>query len=160
MGCQPAIGCAKKTAENVFNMWPLGRASLITCIYMRMSTHPTPRHPGYQLIMDRHPEYQIWKQARTIDGVFWGYLKRCFGCWIAEKRFKSWTIDGASWRYLQRCSWSLSCWDNFKSNDAKWCILALFKKRLEVGTAEKNWKQARTIDCALWRYLKRCFGCW
>ena len=41
---------------------------------------------------------KIWKQARILDGAFWGYLKQCWNCW--EKN---------------------------EIMDDRWCILALFE---------------------------------
>ena len=64
--------------------------------------------------------------------VFWS-------CWA---KLKPWTIYCALWSYLKRCFGSLNCWGNFKSKDAKWCILTLFEfsfRKLEL--LRTFWKQ-------------------
>ena len=98
----------------------------------------------------------------------------------AENILKARTLNGAFWRYLKQYYWSWNCWEFFKSNDAKRCILALYETMvwklellrtswkqgwcmvhsdaiwnnvIEVGTAEKILK-ARTQNCAFWRFLK------
>ena len=103
-----------------------------------------------------------------------------------ENMLKSRMMYGAFWRYLKQYYWSWNCWEFFKSNDAKRCILALYETMvwklellrtswkqgwcmvhsdaiwnnvIEVGTAEKILK-ARTLNGAFWHYLKRCFGSW
>ena len=45
----------------------------------------------------------------------------------AEKTLKTRKENGAFWRYLKQCSWRWKCWENDKSKDGKWCILALFE---------------------------------
>ena len=98
-------------------------------VFWSPGRHIVPSGPLCNDVLEVGTAEKNWKQARAIDGAFWGYVKRC--------------------------SWSLSCWENLKSNDTKWFIHVL-----KVGTAEKIWKQARAIDGAFWGYVKRCFGSW
>ena len=64
-------------------------------------------------------------------------FERYFGA--AKQIWKPRTIYCAFWGYLKRCAWSLSCWKNNESKDAKMVHSgALWNDVLEVGTAEKK----------------------
>ena len=95
--------------------------------------------------------------------------------------------NGAFLGYSKQCSWSLSCWEKFKSKGAKWFVLALFEtmfwkleqlRRFESNgnrwcilrlfemmfwqftTAWTKLKARGLLNGALWRYFKQCFGIW
>ena len=84
---------------------------------------------------------KCWKQGQYI--VHPDAIRLFFSeVGTAENFLKSKTIYGIFCRYLKLCSWSWNCWENFKSKDAKWCILVLFEtifRKFEL--LRKFWKQ-------------------
>ena len=115
-----------------------------------------------------------WKSFETkdtkrciLERCFWK-LKMMSTCWkqgqdfsevgTAENILKPRTIYGALWRYLKRCSWRRNSWENFKSKDTKWCIMALFETIFrKLVLLRKLWKQGEKwcilalFETVLWK---------
>ena len=62
--------------------------------------------------------YMVLSGGIWIDGLDDG---------TAWKTLKARTQNGAFWRYLKRCFGSWNCWEKCESKEAKWCILVLFE---------------------------------
>ena len=125
----------------------------------------------------------FWKLGEK-RGVFWCYLKRCFGIWnwwenveIMDDRWCIMTLFKSMFLKSELLLIVLK-------QGLKWCILTLFEtKFFRFKLLRKLWKQGenvvhsdviwndalevvptcvrkklklRTIDGAFWRYFKRC----
>ena len=56
--------------------------------------------------------------------VIWNDIRKVG---TAEDILEARTQNGALWRFLKQCLRSRNCLENFKSKDAKWCMLVLFE---------------------------------
>ena len=97
---------------------------------------------------------KLWKQGENLlhlmlfETMFWNLE-------LVSKFWNYGTIDGAFWHYFKRSSWSLSCRENFKSKEAKWCTLALFETmfcKLEMLKARGNkWWILTVFETMFWK---------
>jgi len=103
--------------------------------------------------------WHCWESFETKDTKRC-ILNDVFGSWKRWENVEARTIDGAFWRYLKRCSCSWNCWEHLKKQGRKMVHSgAIWNDFSEVGTAEKLLKDWRKNN-AFWCYLKRCFGSW
>ena len=87
-------------------------------------------------------------KARTILMVHYDAIRTQFFR-TPENILKSRSMYGAFWRYLNQCFWSWNCCENFKSKDAKWCILPLFGTILGSWNCWENLEIKNDVRCIL-----------